>query len=127
MKERPLDLAGNDILEVRASRAAHLRSLHKHMPIPGPLPGVNERDQVIPTRDGTEIRIRIYSPQDALEGGSPLIVMYHEGGWCFGDLSDEEVNCRNFCKNLGVVCINVEYRSGHNPEPASSLDLAPKY
>lgn len=27
-----------------------------------------------------------------------------------GDLSDEDLNCRNFCKNLGAVCINVGYR-----------------
>jgi acetyl esterase/lipase len=109
-------LGGSDILEMRASRAAHLQSLHKHTPIPGPLPDVIERDQFISTRDGTTIRVRIYSPKDIPKGGSPLIVMYHEGGWCFGDLSDEELNCRNFCKNLGAICVNIEYRSSrlHN-------------
>ena len=36
--------------------------------------------------------------------------MYHEGGWSMGDLTDEEVNCRLFCRELGAVCVNVEYR-----------------
>lgn len=96
--------------DIRASRAAHLQNLRQYSVIPGPLPEVEETDQLIPTRDGAEIRIRIYTPNQPPAEGSPLIVMYHEGGWCMGDLSDEELNCRNFCKNLGAVCVNVEYR-----------------
>ena len=41
---------------------------------------------------------------------TPLIIMYHEGGWCLGDLTDEDLNCRMFTKELGAVCINVDYR-----------------
>ena len=36
--------------------------------------------------------------------------MYHEGGWCMGDLSDEDQNCRLFSRGLGAVCVNVDYR-----------------
>jgi acetyl esterase/lipase len=59
----------------------------------------------------TSIRARVYQPvAGAPAGGSPLIIMYHEGGWSMGDLSDEDLNCRMFSKELGAVCVNVEYR-----------------
>lgn len=61
-------------------------------------------------RDGAEIVVRIYTPTKPPEKGSPLIIMYHEGAWSMGDLSDEEVNCRLFAKELGAVCVNVDYR-----------------
>lgn len=62
-------------------------------------------------RDGATIRVRVYKPiAGPPEGGSPLIMMYHEGGWSMGDLSDEEMNCRMFVRELGAVCGNVEYR-----------------
>lgn len=62
-------------------------------------------------RDGASIRVRVYQPvAGAPEGGSPLIMMYHEGGWSMGDLTDEDLNCRMFTKELGAVCVNVEYR-----------------
>ena len=64
----------------------------------------------MPTSDGQAIRVRIYSPKQAPPDGSPLILMYHEGGWRMGDLTDEDLNCRMFCRDLGAVCINVEYR-----------------
>ena len=66
---------------------------------------------MIPVRDGTEIRVRIYTPvQKKATDETPLIVMYHEGGWSMGGLVDEEVNCRLFSRDLGAVCVNVEYR-----------------
>lgn len=37
-------------------------------------------------------------------------MMYHEGGWSMGDLTDEDLNCRMFTRDLGAVCVNVEYR-----------------
>ena len=41
----------------------------------------------VPTRDGSTIRVRVYQPvKGPPEGGSPLIMMYHEGGWSMGDL-----------------------------------------
>lgn len=37
-----------------------------------------------------------------------------------GDLSDEDMNCRMFARDLGAVCVNVEYRYF----TSSSFDLA---
>ncbi|KAI1100511.1 putative lipase/esterase [Jackrogersella minutella] len=95
----------------RAHRAATLREKHHLRYIPGPIPDqVSEEDRKIPVRDGAEITVRIYRPVKKLAQGSPLVVMYHEGGWSMGDLSDEETNCRLFGRDLGAICVNVDYR-----------------
>ena len=115
----------NDILAFREHRATTLREKHHLRYVPGAIPDeVSEEDLHVPVRDGTEITVRVYRPVGAGDkdgggdGGSgsgsgsgrPLIVMYHEGAWCMGDLTDEEVNCRLFARELGAVCVNVEYR-----------------
>ncbi|KAF2432628.1 alpha/beta-hydrolase [Tothia fuscella] len=110
----PAPEKGRGIIALRRNRANHLATLRKYYPIPGPIPEVQERDMQVQMRDGVKITIRIYSPQDNLvpAGGSPLYVAYHEGGWCSGDLTDEEMNCRMFSKELGAVCVNVDYSAG---------------
>ena len=95
----------------REHRATRLREMHHLRYLPGPIPEqVREEDRQIPVRDGAEIGVRVYTPTKPPEKGSPLIVMYHEGAWMMGDLSDEEVNCRLFARDLGAVCVNVDYR-----------------
>lgn len=111
----------NDYSAHREHRATKLRELHHLRYLPGPIPDqVVEEDHKIPVRDGAEITVRIYRPSHvaapaAVAQSRPLIVMYHEGGWAMGDLTDEEVNCRLFCRDLGAVCVNVDYRYGTRP------------
>ncbi|KAK2017799.1 alpha/beta-hydrolase [Colletotrichum eremochloae] len=102
----------NDFFAMREHRATRLREFHHLRYLPGPIPDqVREEDRKITVRDGHELTIRVYTPVNAPpEGGRPLIVMYHEGGWSMGDISDEEVNCRLFSRDLGAVCVNVDYR-----------------
>jgi acetyl esterase/lipase len=74
----------------------------------------------VTVRDGTTIRVRVYQPVGGPpEGGSPLVMMYHEGGWSMGDLTDEDMNCRMFVRDLGVVAVNVEYRYIFFPLPTN--------
>jgi acetyl esterase/lipase len=105
-------MSGEGVTEWRISRAEPLEKLRHLYPIPGPIPeSVTETMHDVPTRDGSSIRVRVYQPVNGPpEGGSPLIMMYHEGGWCLGDLTDEDLNCRMFTRDLGAVCVNVEYR-----------------
>ncbi|CAJ2507573.1 Uu.00g087590.m01.CDS01 [Anthostomella pinea] len=85
----------NSHAALRAHRATTLREKHHLRYIPGPIPdAVHEDDRKIRVRDGAEIMVRVYRPVKAPEAGSPLVVMYHEGGWSMGDLSDEETNCK---------------------------------
>ncbi|TKA74431.1 hypothetical protein B0A49_02859 [Cryomyces minteri] len=72
--------------------------------------GVKEEDIQVPMRDGAEITVRVYSPEKPPSGGSPLIVMFHGGGFVLGGLENEELNCRLFCERLGFVALNVDYR-----------------
>ncbi len=78
-------------------------------PTPAP-PGVRESEQEYITRDGAKLRAKLYQPTDPPPGGSPLIVMYHGGGFCMGILESEETSCRNFVRELGATCLNVSYR-----------------
>ncbi len=71
---------------------------------------MSEEDRQVPTRDGSEITVRIYTPDKGSEGGNPLSVMFHGGGYCLGDLDSEELNSRLFCEKLGFVVVNVDYR-----------------
>ena len=113
VKKRPVLIDRTTVLERRRTRAEHLARLRHLMPLGGkPIPEVEESDIQIPTRDGEELHVRIYTPQDSkrVPGGGPLILMFHEGGFTSGDLTDEELNCRLFSREFGAVCGNVEYR-----------------
>lgn len=100
----------DNLYAFRANRAAHLARLRHLYRIPGEVPEVAERMAKVPMRDGHEIDVKIYNPKSPPKQGSPLVVMFHEGGWCMGDLTDEDLNCRMFVRDLGCVCVNVDYR-----------------
>jgi acetyl esterase/lipase len=70
---------------------------------------VIEEDRQIPMRDGALITVRIHSPKDPQEGGSPVFVVYHGGGYVLGDLDSEAILCRQWVE-LGGVAVNVDYR-----------------
>ncbi|KAF1357630.1 alpha/beta-hydrolase [Lizonia empirigonia] len=109
----PITISGADIPALRTSRAEHLKRLRHLYTIPGPIPElVAETLHDISTRDGASIRVKVYQPVAGPPEGSssPLVVMYHEGGWSMGDLTDEDLNCRMFARDLRAVCVNVEYR-----------------
>jgi acetyl esterase/lipase len=76
----------------------------------GPAAGVVEADHDVPTRDGSSIVVRSYIPDQAPPKGSPLIVMYHGGGFCIGDLLTLTPLCRILAMKLGAVVLNVAYR-----------------
>jgi acetyl esterase/lipase len=95
-------------------------------PIPPPPPEITETDITIPSRDGTyQIPIRITRPTSLANAfpypsssssttpstpSAPLIVYFHGGGFCLGDLSDATPTCRAFSSRSSAVCINVDYR-----------------
>ena len=81
-----------------------------------------EEDKQIPVRDGTSITVRIHSPKIPTKDGSPVFVVFHGGGFCFGDLDNEEILCRKFTA-LGGIAVNVEYRlAPENPFPVPLYD-----
>ena len=67
-------------------------------------------DRKIPVRDGAEIPVRIYSPAEKGEQGSPLIVNYHGGGFMLGDLETGVEFCRKMVTTFNAVVVAVAYR-----------------
>jgi acetyl esterase/lipase len=77
----------------------------------GPPPlSVRQTDISYTTTDGSQLRARLYQPTSAPDDGSPLIVMYHGGGFCLGIPESEEKSCRDFVRAFGAVCISPAYR-----------------
>ena len=62
------------------------------------------------TEDGAKVRAKLYQPVNPPENGSPLIIMYHGGGFCVGGPEGEEQTCRNFVQAFGAVCVSAAYR-----------------
>ena len=88
----------------------------------GELPLV-EKDIKIPMRDGAEIAVRIHRPKKDVEGGSPVFVLYHGGGYVLGGLDNELVLARQWVTEFGGVAVNVDYRlAPEHPFPTGPND-----
>jgi acetyl esterase/lipase len=73
-------------------------------------PDVKQTEQEYTTRDGAKLRAKLYQPVHPPPDGSPLIVMYHGGGFCMGYPETEEPGCRSFVREYGATCLSVGYR-----------------
>lgn len=62
------------------------------------------------TQDGTQMRVKVYRPTTPPSNGSPLVVMFHGGGFCIGAPEGEEQTCRNLVLAFGAVCVSCSYR-----------------
>ncbi|KAJ9656308.1 hypothetical protein H2201_008588 [Coniosporium apollinis] len=101
-----------DAPSVQAARDALAQAFS---PVPGisapeNMDGVKKSEISIPVRDGSSIRALLYQPETPAKEGSPLVVLYHGGGWCLGVPEMAEVDCVNFVQQFGCVCISVDYR-----------------
>lgn len=60
---------------------------------------------------GDAVPIRVFVPDgQAPEGGWPLMLYYHGGGWVLGDISTENAVCTNMCARARHVVITTDYR-----------------
>lgn len=72
----------------------------------GPVPEVATQDHVVPTRDGQQIRVRVYRP----ELRSPTVLYAHGGGWVYGGIPACDHICRRLAHQAKVAVVSVEYR-----------------
>lgn len=81
-------------------------------------------DRHIPGPDG-DIAVRIYRPSgSAPDGGWPIVVFAHGGGWVFCDLDSHDGLCRSFTNQMPAVVISVAYRlAPEHPWPAAADDM----
>ena len=75
-----------------------------------PPTGVKITEMFYTTRDGHDNAVKLFQPETCPEEGSPLIVMFHGGGFCIGGPESEEQSCRNFVQAFGAVCVSAAYR-----------------
>ncbi len=90
--------------------------------------GVKKKDVTYPTGGGAQ-PIRIYTPEgQAPQGGWPVIVYYHGGGWVIADIDTYEASAMALADKTQAIVASVEYR--HAPEnkfPAAHDDAFNAY
>ena len=103
-----LAAAGGPPLEEMEVSAARQMYLDMRPPTAG---AAMERveDRRIPSGDGTEIGVRVYTPKGG-DGPFPGVVYFHGGGWVIGDLETHDHFCRLLASGSGAVVAAVDYR-----------------
>lgn len=87
-------------------------------PYPGSGPlapvGKTEDIEIVPESGpskGVKIPARCYTPEgEAPQGGWPVLVYYHGGGWVVGSLESETDVITNVCSRSKCVIVSVDYR-----------------
>lgn len=93
--------------------------------IPGPGGDIPARLYVAQQRAEWKIdhRIRGQNVQPAGGGAGPLVVYFHGGGWCVGDLDTHDGPCRFLATHSGAAVLSVDYRlAPEHPFPAAVED-----
>ncbi len=70
---------------------------------------VSTEDCRIPGPHG-DIGLRIYTPDEG--GDRPVVMFYHGGGFCIGDLDSNDRECQAIASQAGAVVVSVDYRMG---------------
>lgn len=61
--------------------------------------------------EGPDVGCRVFTPEgDVPEGGWPLMIYFHGGGWVLGNNETENTVCSNLCVRSGCVVVTVDYR-----------------
>jgi acetyl esterase/lipase len=85
--------------------------------------GVKKETIKIPVRDGSEIPALLYKPETASSKGSPLVVLYHGGGFCIGAPEMEEAVALEVVRSSNAIVLSVDYRmEPEHPFPVSTQD-----
>ncbi|MCK0512481.1 alpha/beta hydrolase [Aromatoleum buckelii] len=90
-----------------------------------PSPAVATTAEVAMTRaDGSTLNARLYRPLESAEDDElPLLIYFHGGGWCVGDLESYDVLCRQLANGSGCAVLSIDYRlAPENPFPAAVED-----
>ncbi len=89
---------------------------------------ISKKDATYPAGGGTQ-PLRIYTPSGtAPQGGFPVIVYYHGGGWVIADIDTYEASIMGLASKANAMVVAIEYR--HAPEhkfPAAHDDAFNAY
>jgi len=88
-------------------------------------PPVGSAEDVAMVRtDGAVLPGRLYRPIGSQEDERlPLLIYFHGGGWCVGDIESHDGLCRELANGSGWAILSVGYRlAPENPFPAAVED-----
>ncbi|PNS21081.1 hypothetical protein CAC42_3418 [Sphaceloma murrayae] len=90
----------------------------------GPTPaGVKESTQKIKMRDGYESELRVFQPEKADAGGSPLVVLIYGGGFVMGENRQLGPYGRGLVQLYNAVVVAISYRlAPENKFPTGAND-----
>jgi acetyl esterase len=113
---------GDEPLDLAAARAGYLQSA---IELGGAVEHVAAVDDVvIPRADGGRVPARVYRPRVPAETAG-LLVWFHGGGWCWGDLEGYDRVARSLTNTSGHALVSVDYRlAPEDPFPASLDDAS---
>ena len=105
-------------LAVEEARVS-LRSRRLHAARPQPVAAVAE---LLITGRGGPLPLRVYRP--AGDGGWPVLVYLHGGGWVLGDLDTDDDLCRALANAARCMVVSVDYRLSPEHRFPAALDDA---
>lgn len=73
---------------------------------PRPLPRV--ADHALRTRDGADLRIRLYAASD--DDSLPALLYFHGGGFTIGSVDTHDAVCRMLADEARCIVVSVDYR-----------------
>ncbi|KAF2802323.1 uncharacterized protein BDZ99DRAFT_483051 [Mytilinidion resinicola] len=75
-----------------------------------PVDGFSITHEMIPTRDGTEVELRVWRPESNIDEVLPLLFVCHGGGFVVGGHDSENAMARTVCVRNGMAVISVDFR-----------------
>ncbi|KAJ9370637.1 hypothetical protein DTO282E5_4613 [Paecilomyces variotii] len=74
--------------------------------------------------EGPDVPVRVFTPEGTKpEGGWPVFLYFHGGGWVLGNIDTENTVCSNICVRAKCVVVTVDYRlAPEDPFPAAVHD-----
>ncbi len=124
----PPDLARQIPLPDRAAVSVYGHHFLKKALTPFPVPVGKVEHGLIKTPSGS-LLTRIYTPKgDAPDGGWPVLVYFHGGGFVIATLDTYDSSCRALCDGAGCVVVSLHYRQApEHPWPAAVEDAMAAY
>ncbi len=113
----PLEFTIDDGVEVARERMRAVR------PPTEMLPQMRIEERVIGHGEIDDIPVRIYWPPVAQHDDLPVVVFYHGGGWCIGDLDTHDHVARAHAVGTEAIVVSVDYRlAPEHPYPQGVED-----
>lgn len=113
----PLKFTVDDGVEVAREKFRAVK------PPPEMLPAMRIEDRTVGDGAVTDVPVRVYWPPVDRHGDLPIVVFYHGGGWCIGDLDTHDHVARAHAVGAEAIVVSVDYRlAPEHPFPAGVED-----